>query len=182
MAWYNIGDWFSGANTGSTMSQADQQANTARLQAELKAQTDAGVAAGTISPLTATQNYVLINQTLDSTSAAAVSGFVSGLGDAITGGPSGGPGLSSVFKDVLILGATAGAVWLFVNFGGYAWVKAFAKKTKYGWYIVGGAALLVAIGLYALYKKTTTDASGVAKNSFLGPLSFLFGSGSAPSS
>ena len=159
------------------MTYDESAANIAAQEARLRTQTDARLAAGTITQAQADANYALAGQSLDSQNSAAAGGFFSGLTDVFTGNTasgSSGPGLGALFKDVFIVAIIGGAIWLFVSFGGFAFLKGYSK-TKYGVWVIIGGALLVVWGLWAALKKTSTDASGVVSNVFTNPLKTLFG-------
>ena len=69
------------------------------------------------------------------------------------------PGLPSVIKDLLVIGAIVGALWLFLKLGGADQAKAFARKNKYGIWIVLGVAAAVGFYLYSKFKQTGNDAA-----------------------
>lgn len=140
---------------------AEAQANYAREQAQLAAQTNAQIAAGTLDPnsLHAQQNFALANAgPLEDPGAAAEQTFVSSIG---TGADSttNGPGVGSVITDVFVIGAIGAGIWAFFEFGGVGLLKSLTAKSKL-WVlgILAGVAFL-AWFLYSEAQKTASDAS-----------------------
>ncbi len=160
----NFFDWLY-TDTSKTQTPAEAQANTTRLQDQLRAQTDARVAAGTIDASTAVTNYRLANQgpLEDPGSAAADSFFKNLTFQTDPNDPNPTPGIGSVIRDVFILGAIGGGLYAFFKFGGTGLLKTLAKKNK--WIVVGiaGAAALLAWLIYSQFKKTANDTASTAQ-------------------
>jgi hypothetical protein len=96
-------DWLF-TDTSKAQTPAEADANYARLQAQLESQgTPLGANAGT----------------LEDPGTAAASTFFQNLNPfASDSNAPAAPGLSSLVKDVLVLAAIAGAIYLFVKLGG----------------------------------------------------------------
>lgn len=154
-------DWLF-TDTSKTQTPAEAQANYANQQAQLAAQTNTQIAAGTLDPNSqhAQQNLALSNAgPLEDPGAAAADTFYSSIG---TGGTAGsGAGVGSVLTDVLVIGSIGAGIWAFFEFGGVNFLKSLAAKSK--WWVVGivGAVALLAYIVYEELNKTESDATSV---------------------
>lgn len=111
--------WDSLFASDKAQTQAEADANYARLQGELQAQgKDLGANAGTLQdPGSAAASSLLNSLTL---------GSFGDAGPQPDGGDT-GTGFGALFKDVLVLAAIAGAIYLFVKLGGIGKLKRLAS-------------------------------------------------------
>ena len=112
-------------DTSSQQTFDEAQANTARLKQQGIDTTNARLAAGTIDPALAANRLQYFNGVqLEDPGAAADTTFFETLTG--TGSDQTSSGFGALFKDVLILAAIAGAIYLFVKLGGIQKIKNLA--------------------------------------------------------
>ena len=146
--------------TGTTP-QEEQQANLDKQKAAYEAALQRRIDAGTLSDkqLSADRSYVN-GITLEDT------GFLHSFATR-NENTEASPDLADLLKDILVLAAVAGAVWLFWSFGGVLWVRIAIKRKNILGIAWAAAGLAVSIWLLQKYARAAvSDAKSIASEGF----------------
>lgn len=79
-------------------------------------------------------------------------------------GDSPSSGLGAIIKDLFVLAVIGGALWVFFNFGGYAFLKKLSGKYSWMPAALALSAVVLAVVIYNRVKKTGTDTETAANN------------------